>query len=149
MRLGSHKRYSYNFSHSCVVYPTTSHGLSYTTWDYSNLKASRTEVTADVRNNGTRVGSEVPQLYLSYPPSAGEPPRQLKGFQKVLLQPGESKTVSFPLSSRSFSVWDPALHNWTLADGSFDVMVGSSSQDIRLRSSLHISSSGEASDVPL
>src|SRR5204862_7655349 len=73
----------------------------------------------------------VPQLYLGYPQAAGEPPRQLRGFQKVSLRPGESRRVTFPLDSRSFSHWDTAAGNWTITPGCYDVLVGASSRDIR------------------
>ena len=111
------------------------HGLSYTTFDYSDVKASKTEVTFTVENSGAVAGAEVPQLYLGFPAASGEPPKQLKGFEKVKLAPGASATVTFPLDDRSLSIWDVVTHDWAVQKGTFSVMVGSSSRDIRLTSS--------------
>ena len=74
----------------------------------------------------------MPQLYLGFPLSAGEPPKQLKGFKQVLLAPGASTEVTFPLSDRDISIWDVSSHGWSPQKGVFKVMVGASSRDIRL-----------------
>ena len=109
------------------------HGLSYTTFAYTGLKASKTAVSVTVTNNGTVAGAEVVQLYLSFPAAAGEPPNQLKAFSKVgPLPAGGSATVELPLSDRSFSIWSVDSHAWTVVHGEFGVAVGSSSRDIRL-----------------
>src|SRR5262249_57989774 len=84
-------------------------------------------VSARVTNTGPVAGSEVAQLYLGYPAAAGEPPRQLKGFQKVTLQPGESTTVHFTLSGRDLSYWADAASGWVVADGRYQVYLGDSS----------------------
>ena len=76
------------------------------------------------------------QLYLGFPASASEPPKQLKGFKQVQLKPGESKTVTFALVPRDLSIWDAAAHDWSIAKGNFSVMVGSGSRDIRLTGTL-------------
>lgn len=89
-------------------------------------------MTFTLKNTGTRAGAEVAQLYLGFPAAAGEPPRQLKGFTKVLLAAGESKTVSIPLSPREVSIWDVESHGWKVASGQFTAWVGSSSRDLRL-----------------
>ena len=120
------------------------HGLSYTTFGYSNLAvdATRRTVTCQVANSGAMAGSEVPQLYLGFPSNAGEPPKQLKGYTKVTLAAGASTTVAFELDDRSFSIWNiPAgaaggKHGWEVVAGSFAVMVGPSSGDIRLTGSI-------------
>eukprot|EP01121_Diplochlamys_sp_Union-15-3_P007931 TRINITY_DN205_c0_g1_i1.p1 TRINITY_DN205_c0_g1~~TRINITY_DN205_c0_g1_i1.p1 ORF type:complete len:679 (-),score=206.24 TRINITY_DN205_c0_g1_i1:112-2148(-) len=114
------------------------HGLSYTTFDYSNFKvtgslSSGATVTFDLKNSGKVAGAEVAQLYLGFPSSAGEPPKQLKGFSKVSLNPGQTQTVSIPLTSAEGSIWDATNHRWQLASGTFDIYVGSSSRDIRLK----------------
>ena len=116
------------------------HGLSYTTFRYSALSidADSKLVSCTLSNTGTLDGAEVLQLYLSYPPTAGEPPQQLRGFQKVFLPAGKSATVTFtPLSGEAdLSTWDEATHAWKGVFGSFGVHVGSSSRDIRLSGSL-------------
>ena len=78
-------------------------------------------------NTGKVAGSDVAQLYLGDPASAGQPPRQLQGFQKVTLQPGQSTTVRFTLSGHALSYWDDAANGWVLPDGQYQVYVGDSS----------------------
>jgi len=117
------------------------HGLSYTTFEYSNLKVAGSAgagftVTADIKNTGGRAGAEVAQLYLGFPASAGEPPKLLKGFQKVNIQAGQAQTVTFKLGAADLSIWDVNKHDWALASGTFDVLVGASSRDIRVRGTL-------------
>jgi len=116
-------------------------GLSYTTFALSNLKVAPAAsssaaaadalytVTVDVANTGKLAGAETPQLYLGFPPEAGEPPKQLKGFAKVSLKPGGKKTVAFALDAKALSVWDATAHKWAEAKGSFAVTVGASSRD--------------------
>jgi len=114
-------------------------GLSYTTFKYADLKISgevggKREVSVRVTNTGTREGAEVVQLYLGAPAAAGEPPRQLKGFEKVWLKPGESKMVSMTLDRGSVSHWDDEEgRGWKVAPGVYGVDVGASSRDIRLK----------------
>ena len=93
-----------------------------------------------ITNNGTKhSGREVAQLYLGFPASAGEPPKQLKGFHKTaVLAPGDKATVIFVLTDRDLSIWDTSKHGWAKQSGKFDVMVGSSSRDIRLTGSLQV-----------
>ncbi|MEU8345887.1 glycoside hydrolase family 3 C-terminal domain-containing protein [Spirillospora sp. NPDC048832] len=109
------------------------HGLSYTTFAYSGLKASTKAVQVTVTNTGDRTGVAVPQLYIGMP-AAGvdvpQPPKQLKGYTKVTLAPGQSTTVTFPLSARSFSYWNEEAKAWKVADGCYKVMVGASSRQI-------------------
>ena len=88
-------------------------------------------VSVHVTNTGTRHGTTVPQLYLGFPASAGEPPKQLKGFTQVSLEAGASTTVTFPLDNRSLSIWDVAKAGWAVQEGAFTAMVGTSSRDIR------------------
>ncbi|MBD2896808.1 Thermostable beta-glucosidase B [Actinomadura sp. RB99] len=110
------------------------HGLSYTTFRYSGLAASSTSVQVTVTNTGTRAGTAVPQLYLGLP-SAGvdvpQPPRQLKGYAKVALAPGQSKRVTFPLTSRSLAYWNQGAKAWKVAGGCYKAMVGGSERDIQ------------------
>jgi len=117
-------------------------GLSYTTFKYSDLKISpesdgKRTVSLKLTNTGAREGAEVVQLYLGAPPAAAEPPRQLKGFEKVSLKPGESKTVSMTLDRASLSVWSDT-HAWKVVPGVYSVSVGSSSRDVRLKGSFTV-----------
>ncbi|PNY28725.1 Beta-glucosidase cel3A, partial [Tolypocladium capitatum] len=126
-------------------------GLSYTTFDYSGLSlapgaglresagggadlwAALARVEATVTNSGAVAGEEVAQLYLGIPDS---PPRQLRGFEKVALQPGESATVRFELTRRDLSVWDVVGQRWVVQAGTYPVYVGASSRDVRLTGTL-------------
>jgi beta-glucosidase len=114
------------------------YGLSYTSFAFSDLNVTPQQVTngtsgplvtvsARVTNTGRVAGSDVAQLYLGDPAAAGEPPRQLKGFQKVTLGPGESATVHFTLGGHDLSYWDDAANGWVLADGRYQVYAGDSS----------------------
>ena len=108
------------------------HGLSYTTFEFAGLRVAASGVSLMLTNNGTVPGAEVVQLYLDFPAAAGEPPNQLKGFQKVHLDAGASATVTIPLAPRDFSVWSVEARGWVVAHGEFGVAVGSSSADRRL-----------------
>jgi beta-glucosidase len=121
-------------------------GLSYTQFSFDRLNVAQqkgggtTTVSFRVTNTGQRAGSDVAQLYLGFPPIAegSEPPMQLKGFEKVMLKPGESKTVALKLDRRSFSYWSEKSHAWQVANGDFQVMVGDSSANTPLKGSLEI-----------
>ena len=111
------------------------YGLSYTTFNMKGLGAkvdSAGGATVDVlvRNTGKRAGEEIVEVYLGFPKSAGEPPRQLKGFDRVALKPGEEKTVQVKLDADAFEYWDESRNGWTAASGPYQVMVGRSSRDI-------------------
>jgi beta-glucosidase len=84
-------------------------------------------VSATITNTGSMSGAEVAQLYVGFPSSVGEPPRQLKGFAKVSLAPGQSATVSFPLTSADLSYYDTATNGFVAPAGTFQVYVGDSS----------------------
>jgi beta-glucosidase len=90
-----------------------------------------------VRNDGTRRGSEVAQLYVDEPRAAGEPPKQLQGYERVFLWPRHSKRVTMTLSSRAFAYWDSASARWRVTPGLDRILVGASSRDIRLRGFVH------------
>jgi len=118
-------------------------GLSYTTFRYSDLFVEQkgpdqVAVRVKVTNTGKREGAEVVQLYLGSPAAAEEPPKQLKGFEKVLLKPGESKVVTMQLDKESLAAWDVQSHGWRVYSGSYSAMVGSSSRDIRLKGAFTI-----------
>ena len=115
------------------------YGLSYTTFSYSNLMLDKgiisdTEtvlVSVDVTNTGERAGAEVVQLYIGAPESdVFRPVRELKGFEKVFLEPGQTKTVTFELDARAFSYWDIRLNDWFVRSGSYHIQIGRSSRDI-------------------
>ncbi len=126
------------------------YGLSYTTFAYSNLKLSMENPTekdtvmvyADVTNTGKSAGKEVVQLYIrDLTGSAIRPEKELKGFEKVFLEPGETKTVTMELNKRSFAWYNTELHDWFAASGDYEILVGASSRDIRLTETLHLNSS--------
>src|SRR5215472_9473110 len=116
--------------------------LSYTSFSFSNLSINPVQtsgldpnhapnqtvadVTAQVTNTGSRAGSDVAQLYLGDPAPAGEPPRQLRGFDRIELAPGQSQEVTLPLTAQDLAYWNGASH-WTVAPGSYQVYVGDSS----------------------
>ena len=117
------------------------HGLSYTHFDLTDIALSAVNITADqgitvtamVKNTGDVAGAEVVQLYLHDIESSVErPAKELKGFAKVYLAPGESKQISISLNKRDLSFWDITTNNWKAESGSFEIMLGSSFSDIRL-----------------
>jgi beta-glucosidase len=116
------------------------YGLSYTTFSFSNLQApamfasgTTVPVTFDVTNTGSVAGAEVAQLYVSDPSAkVSRPERELKGFEKVRLAPGETKHVTLNLDARAFSYWDSTAHKWTIDPGKFVIRVGDSSESTPL-----------------
>jgi beta-glucosidase len=113
------------------------HGLSYTTFKYDKLSVTPGRQSATVKltltNSGKTAGAEVVQVYVhDQQASVKRPEKELKGFQKVALKPGETKTVTVALNTNAFQYYDEAKKQWVLEPGKFDVLVGSSSRDIRL-----------------
>lgn len=105
----------------------------------SDLFAPIGTVSAYVANTGHVAGAEVVQLYIGYPDSApSTPPKQLRGFDKLHLVPGESGIATFELTRRDISYWDVGLQKWVVASGTFEVFVGASSRDIRLMGSFTV-----------
>ncbi|KAI0778053.1 beta-glucosidase [Trametes elegans] len=135
-------------------------GLSYTTFSYSDLHISGSiaggtrqpsgpgsaldpwlhepviNVSFTLKNTGSRAGTEIPQLYTSPPASAGSAPFNLKGFDAVFLNPGESKSVTFQLSRYDLSVWDVVRQQWEVVQGDTGISVGASSRDLKLKGSI-------------
>ncbi len=119
-------------------------GLSYTTFRFSNLQApssaasgSTVSVSFDVTNTGSVTGAEVAQLYVSDPSAkVDRPERELKGFEKVRLEPGETKHVTLDLDARAFSYWSESEHKWTIDPGKFVVRVGDSSENTPLQAGI-------------
>ena len=91
-----------------------------------------------MRNTGRRAGAQVVQLYVGYPSSAGEPPRQLKAFKKVFLGAHRSKRVKLSLDRSSFAVFDEARHGWRTAAGKYRIYAGTSSRDLPLSASVRV-----------
>jgi beta-glucosidase len=124
------------------------HGLSYTTFAYSDLtlRASAApgsiEVGFTLRNSGARAGTEVAQLYLGFPEAAGEPPRLLRGFERVAVAAGESRKVTLTLGPRDLSCWNPSVHSRFVPSGRYTVAVGSSSRDLPLQTSVQVAGFG-------
>ena len=140
----------YDAHHETPLFPF-GYGLSYTRFAYSGLtitpqqvqnnvsgpgptschcsgqSANLVAVTARVTNTGRVAGSDVAQLYLDLPAMAGQPPRQLQGFQKVTLHPGQSTTVRFKLNGHELSYWNDSANGWVVPVGQFGVYVGDSS----------------------
>jgi beta-glucosidase len=113
------------------------HGLSYTTFAHSPLVVASDPaiggavVSVDVTNTGDRAGSEVVQVYVRHVDAdVDRPDRELKGFEKVSLAPGETMTVTVPLDERAFAHWDPAAHDWRVPPATYEILVGSSSRSI-------------------
>ena len=124
------------------------HGLSYTEFGYSDLKLSSTNITDNdklqvsltVSNTGKVKGKEVIQLYVADTESSVQRPiKELKAFDKIELAPGESKEVSFTLNKRDFSYYSKVYDRWLAESGKFEILIGSSSRDIRLKGSLSLS----------
>ncbi|WP_067495387.1 glycoside hydrolase family 3 C-terminal domain-containing protein [Actinoplanes sp. TFC3] len=112
------------------------YGLSYTTFAYSDLRVSGREVSYTITNTGQRAGDEVAQVYVQQPASTGEPPRNLRGFARVSLKPGESRRVTTVLDERSFQHWAGA---WVSTKGTHTVLVGSSSRTLPLSAQVTVS----------
>ena len=140
------KGFTYLYFKGVPLYPF-GHGLSYTQFKYSNLKLSQTSTNAagqvtvsfDLQNIGSRAGSEVAQMYVHQQKSnVVQPIKSLRGFQRVELKPGETKHIDLALPAAHLSYYDVASRKFIVAPGIFDVMIGSSSVDIRLRTRLEI-----------
>lgn len=103
------------------------HGLSYTSFEYSGIKATADGVTFTLRNIGKRAGAEIAQIYVSLPAAAGEPPRRLVGWEKVTLAPGEMKTLTVRIDRQFLTIFNEAMDAWELIPGDYRFSVGGSS----------------------
>lgn len=109
------------------------HGLSYTNFGYSNPEVEGNRISFDLKNSGKVEGSEVIQLYVKdIEASVERPEKELKGFRKVSLKPGETRKINFTLDQKEFSFFDPSTSKWKFEKGKFKIMIGSSSRDIRI-----------------
>ena len=118
-------------------------GLSYTTFEYSDLEIAQDGaefvVSYNVKNTGKMAGAEVSQVYVKDNESSlVRPEKELKGFNKTFLKPGETKKVSVRLGQEAFRMFDPMKHQWVVEPGEFTVFVGSSSADLRLDGKLEV-----------
>jgi beta-glucosidase len=139
-----------------VLFPF-GYGLSYTTFAYKNLRLSHSEITDEeslsvtltLENTGNRAGKETVQLYVS-PVSPGpfRPDKELKGFDKVMLQPGEAQEVTFTLGRRAFAHFSTALKDWQVESGVYRILVGASSRQIYLQGEVRIHSSQPEIPIP-
>ncbi|KRD40268.1 hypothetical protein ASE27_04810 [Oerskovia sp. Root918] len=123
-----------------VRYPF-GHGLSYTTFEHSDLAADREGVQVTVTNTGDRAGTETVQVYVEAPGAAEgafRAPRELAGFAKVALAPGERASVSVELAEHAFDAYDTGAHEWRTVPGTYTVQVGASSRDLRLTACVEI-----------
>jgi beta-glucosidase len=120
------------------------YGLSYTSFEYSNLKLSESSIRlngsvrvfADIRNTGSVKGDEVVQLYIHYTVgSVSMPLKELKGFKRITVEPGKTKTVVFDLTPELLSMWNKDM-KWVVEPGVFEILVGGSSDDVRLKADL-------------
>ena len=121
------------------------YGLSYTKFEYTNLQMTKeiksggeVEISVDIKNTGARKGDEVVQLYIrDLISSTSKPVKELKGYERITLEPGEQKSVKFKLLPEDLSLYDKNM-NFIVEPGTFQVMVGSSSQDIRLKGEFEV-----------
>lgn len=132
-------------------------GLSYTDFEYSDLKLSKKKIKDDetltvsfkVKNVGSVAGAEISQIYVSDCESTiYRPAKELKGFSKTFLEPGEEKTVSVELSKRAFAYYNVNIHDWHVESGDFEILVGASSRDIRLSGKVSVQSTANDVAVP-
>jgi len=128
------------------------HGLSYTTFTYSDLKIAskkirangKTTVSVTVKNTGKRKGDEVVQLYVhDVASSVKRPSKELRGFERISLNPGERKTVKFEVPAEKLAFYDEKLHRFVVEPGLFDIMIGSSSEDTRLQDKIEVIAGGK------
>jgi len=140
------KGFTYMYLKGAPLY-AFGHGLSYTTFAYDNLRLSAKQIATngtvtiqvDVKNIGGRAGDEVVQLYVhEVKPLVKRPSKELRGFQRVGLAPGEKRTVTFTLPADKLAFWDETTHAFVVNPGAFDVLVGSSSEDIRVKDRLTV-----------
>ncbi|MCJ7696246.1 MAG: glycoside hydrolase family 3 C-terminal domain-containing protein, partial [Anaerolineaceae bacterium] len=139
-----------------VLFPF-GYGLSYTTFEYSDIKLSQSvtndtdtlKVSLKVKNTGKVMGKEVIQLYVhDVESTVFRPEKELKGFVKITLNPGEEKDVVIELTPRAFAYFDTSINDWHVEAGTFEILLGASSQDIRLKTTVTVTSTQFSSTFP-
>ncbi|HCC71220.1 MAG TPA: glycosyl hydrolase, partial [Bacteroidales bacterium] len=121
------------------------HGLSYTAFNYKNLKISGNSVSLEVENIGEYTGEEVVQLYIkAHDRKVFTPEKELKAFDKIYLKPGETKTVILALDKHAFAFYHTNQKKWIVAGGQYEILIGSSSRDIRLNDQITITGNYES-----
>lgn len=144
---GIYVGYRYFDKHNIEPLFPFGYGLSYTTFAYSDLKifpaapqyGQLVQVALKVKNTGSRAGAEVVEVYVHQEKASVDRPfRELKAFKRVELKPGETREVALELDRHSMSFWDPLVKSWEAQPGVFDVLVGSSSRDIRLNGTFEL-----------
>ena len=146
----------YDTAKKAVKYPF-GYGLSYTTFEYSDLKLSADSinegddftVTFKIKNTGKVAGAEIAQVYVADVESTlYRPEKELKGFKKVFLQAGEEKEVSVSLDSRAFAYYNVLINDWHVESGDFRILVGASSRDIKLEGNVNVTSKNPDAPIP-
>jgi beta-glucosidase len=130
----------YDAEHKPVLFPF-GYGLSYTNYSYEGLHVDQrgsTRVSFTVKNTGKRAGEEIAQVYAMLPADAQEPPKRLVGWQKVMLQPGESKQVDLTIDPLYLQVYDEASNGWKMVPGDYTFAAGPSSAELPLKQNVHI-----------
>jgi beta-glucosidase len=130
----------YDAENKPVLFPF-GYGLSYTTYQYSDLKVAAGKeptVTFTVKNAGARLGAEIAEVYVALPASAAEPPKRLAAFTRLELKPGESREVSLPINPRELSIYDETTNGWKVLPGAYTFMVGGSSKDLPLHQEVNL-----------
>lgn len=146
----------YDSANKPVKYPF-GYGLSYTQFEYSNLRASASainegddySITFTIKNIGKVAGAEVAQVYVNDVESTlYRPAKELKGFKKVYLEPGQEKDVTISLDSRAFAYYNVAINDWHVESGDFRILVGASSRDIKLETTVSVTSKNADAPIP-
>ena len=130
----------YDAENKPVLFPF-GFGLSYTTFGYSGLNVEQgdtVKVSFTLANTGSRAGAEIAEVYAALPASAQEPPKRLVGFTKILLAPGEQKPVTVEIPRKYLSIWDESKREWTIVSGSYTIMVGGSSDNLPIKTSVNL-----------
>jgi len=147
----------YDTCQKAVLFPF-GHGLSYTTFEVQDLAVSQTDLAApyelalslSVKNTGAVDGAEVVQVYVSaVQPAVHRPAKELKAFEKVFLKAGETQRVNLTLDARAFAIYDPGAADWVVPGGLYQILVGVSSRDIRLRAEIRVQGSAPLAAHPL
>lgn len=154
-REGVYVGYRYYDTNTSDIWFPFGHGLSYTQFKYSDIDVSqidssygriRVKVSAIIKNIGTMAGKEAVQLYVSHKDSVvDKPEKELKGFDKIYLEPGDAKTVTFTLTEKDFEYYNICLRKWHIESGNYSIKIGASSQDIRLEKDCKITGADDYS----